>query len=171
LEAELQELRDSKSQEEVAAQLKAATDPLEAQIAELKGQLDDAVADAASSKTAYDELVALLEAEQQRADEESAVAARRDERVAKVREAANFPDEYIEANAERWAEMSDEAFEAALDGWREIAAANKPGTGSGLPTHTSLQASRETASATRTAPAATEILRLRRTGVDPRTLR
>jgi hypothetical protein len=174
LEEQVRELRAAQGQSEVEAQVAEATQPLEARIAELEAELDNKTNEAETQQKRADGIVAWLEEEGQKAEQAQANEARKAERTEKVREAANFSDEYVEQNAERWAAMDDEAFEAAVDGWREQAAAasngalGRPAT-SELPRETALQASRENGGkSTGRTSAVREVMGLRRRGVDPR---
>lgn len=164
LEATVAQLREAQQSSEVAEQISAATAPLEAQIAELQTQLDEATLRAETEKERADGIVAWLESEATAKTEADAAEARKAERVAKIAEVAKFPDKYVEDNADRWAAMEEDAFSAFLEGCGEIASAN----GSKLPAFTGLQASREDKKTN--GSAVREVMRLRRSGVDPRTI-
>lgn len=146
------------------AEVKAEND---AKVADLQASLDTAILEASTAKTELQETVAYLEAENAAKVEAEAASARKDERVSKVKEVASFPDEYLEANADRFAAMSDETFEAALADWAVV---SKPGKSKdALPAATAM-----TASASRSNSnddnVLTEVLGLRGAGVDVRTI-
>jgi septal ring factor EnvC (AmiA/AmiB activator) len=65
--------------------------------------------------------VADLEGEIASRDEAVARLARRAERLEKVGEAAKFSDEYLEQNADRWADMDEEQFASVLDAYKDMA--------------------------------------------------
>jgi hypothetical protein len=112
------------------AKVTEATSELTARVAALQAELDATTVEAASHKEAHDQLVAMLDeakaAETAAADKDARKAAR----IAQVTaaEGLTLPDEFIAANADRWADLSDEAFTAQLTEWVEIAKAAKGGT-------------------------------------------
>ena len=114
IQAELETLMASA--DAVAIELKIAEirEAADAQVAELEKKLDTAVLNAQAATEERDAVVAWLEAEASAAVEAAEIAARRDERLTQVKDVASFPAEYLEANAERWASMDDETFEALL---------------------------------------------------------
>lgn len=167
LQTRLEELGAQVRDTEVGRAVAEAVAAKETEVSELQAQLDaaEAARTAAESK--------LTETEQFWADaiasheEQATVAARRDERVAKAKEASVLSEEYLEKNADRFAAMTDEDFAARLEEWRAIAAA--AGTkNSAIPAKTALVAARSTEEAP--ASALAYIGDLRRARVDPRTL-
>lgn len=172
LAAKVQELEDERASSASQQERDEALAAFEAEKSELQARLDEAVLQAQTEKERADGIVSWLEEEGEKAEQAALVAARKDERLTAVREAANFPDEYLESNAERWAAMSDEDFEARLGEYRVIAGKSSD-TGKGgdtLPTHTALHASREGRETTAKTSAVKELFALRRDGVDVRTL-
>ena len=169
LRGELDTLRASQEASEIESRINAAvataTEPLTAQVTELQSKLDAAVIEAQNEKARADG----LEAEKVAAAEAATLAARKDERLGKVKEVANFPQEYLDANAERFAAMSDEDFEARLDEYRQIAV---KGTGTdGLPNKTALHAATESGTGGgQPQSAVRDLFAMRRAGIDPRTL-
>jgi hypothetical protein len=147
------------------AEVKAEND---AKVADLQASLDTAILEASTAKTELQETVAYLEAENAAKVEAEAAAARKDERVSKVKEVASFPDEYLEANADRFAAMSEETFEAALADWAVV---SKPGksTKDALPAATAMTASASRSNSNDDNVLA-EVLGLRGAGVDVRTI-
>lgn len=114
-----------------------------AEVASLQKELDVALANV---KAAEERAVA---AEQKNADVEAFLASEaekaavRDDRVAKVRELDALSDERIEARADDWAAMSEEAFEAQLEDLKAIRPAVKAGAETTLPKQTALTAAAE----------------------------
>lgn len=168
LRTELDGLRASAAEQETVAQtatrIAEEKAPLEAKITELQTALDAAVLEAAAEKARAD----AFDAEKAAAAEAATLEARKDERLAKVKEVANFPDEYLTANADRFVAMSDEDFEARLEDYRQIAA-KATGT-EGIPGTTALLATRETAAGSKSTSAVSDLFAMRRQGIDPRTL-
>jgi DNA polymerase III delta prime subunit len=168
LRGQIDSLRASQEASEIEARIATAvgeaTEPLSAQVTELQTKLDASVIEAQNEKARADG----LEAEKVAAAEAATLAARKDERVAKVAEVANFPKEYLDANAERFAAMSDEDFEARLDEYRQIAV---KGTGTdGLPAKTALKATTDSGAGPKPDSAVRDLFAMRRAGIDPRTL-
>lgn len=164
LEAQVKAFAESQHQEAIDAAVANASTEAQAKIDGLQEQLDAAVLEANTHKEAFEKFqTELTELEEARTAEEQ-LAAKREERVAKVAEVANFPEEHVKANADRWAAMSDEQFEQQLEDWRLIA--SKENTT--VPSTTRLQAHRDkdqpSTSATR------EVFGLLRQGVDTRTI-
>jgi multidrug resistance efflux pump len=133
------------TESETAARIDAFKADAEAQIAEVRAQLDTAVLEAQQAKSELDtfkaELAALAEAEAAQA----AIEARRDERLARVKEVASFPEEYLTLNADRFAAMSDEDFEEKVAEWAMISS-KTPAVAGGIPAKTALVAAREVTS-------------------------
>lgn len=117
---------------------------LQAEKAEIATKLDEAVITAESERQRADQLLAWLEGEATAEAGRIATETRKEARLAAVKEVACFPDEYLETNAQRFAAMSDEDFEAALESYKAITAA-KGGTPAGdlIPSVTGLHASRD----------------------------
>lgn len=169
MRSELDTLRASREASEIESRVTKAvteaTEPLTAQVTELQGKLDAAVLEAQNEKARADG----LEAEKVAAAEAATLAARKDERLAKVKEVANFPEEYLNANAERFAAMNDEDFEARLEEYRQIAT-KATGTEGALPKVTALKAATEGGSPAKSTSVVREVFAMRRAGIDPRSL-
>lgn len=120
LQERIKELLTSTEQAELETKIAEAKTPLEEQIADLQGQLDAAVLETQAAKDELTNTVSYLETA--KADEEAEVEFTRvrEERITQVREAASFAEDYVEANADRWAHMDAESFDAALDEWKMI---------------------------------------------------
>jgi multidrug efflux pump subunit AcrA (membrane-fusion protein) len=163
LQARLAELQSDQHQsalERAVAEVKAET---QAAIAELQAKLDAAVLDAAQAKEAKDATEAAWAAEKQAAQDATELAARKEGRLAAVREVACFPETYLTENGDRFAALPDEEFQARLDEWRAIA-----GKEPGVPANTSLKAARDEADVNGSLLG--ELGNFRRSLVDPRTV-
>jgi uncharacterized coiled-coil protein SlyX len=144
LQQRLGELEAQAQQSEVGQAVAAAVADKDTQITDLQTQLDAAVAGrtAAESK--------LTEAEQFWTDaiaaheEAVATAARKETRIGQAKDIGVFNDDYIVANADRFAQMSDDDFAARIEEWKLIAAAAGDGAkGEGkAPAQTAMVASR-----------------------------
>lgn len=156
------------SQEAAAVETRIATavteakTPLEAQVAELQASLDAKVLEVQAEKARAE----ALEAEKVAAVEAAALEARREDRLTAVREVASFPEEYLVANADRFAAMNDDDFAARVEEWKQIAVKTE---NEGLPAKTALTATSESTTKTN-GSAVKELFALRRAGLDPRSL-
>lgn len=154
-----------------AAKVAAVAAEYDAKLEELQLALDTAVLEATASKTELAELHARLASESEAAEKAAEIAARRDERLAQVKELASFPDEYITANADRWAELSEEVFTALLEDYKAVTVKGK--TGDEGPGTTSLTATAMVASSDsgkNTMTDRREVLSMRLNGIDPHTI-
>lgn len=171
LQTRLAELEAAAQETEVGKAVSEATAPLNEQIAELQQKLDAEV----MARTTAEEAKAEVEtfwseaiAAKVAADEADA---RKDDRLAKLKEVApEGAHAYLDENADRFAAMSDEDFEARIEEYRTITAKAEPG--SEIPQATALTAAREGAGVAGTKPGSmlSELPTLRRSLTDPRTL-
>ena len=170
LQARLDELESAARASEVETQVEAARAEAQAEIAEIRSQLDNAVLEAQAAKAELESVKSYLAEEAEKAARESEIASRREERLAKVKEVASFPEEYLEANAERFAAMSDEDFAEKVAEWAMLSA-KAPHT-DGIPSKTALTAAREVAGGAdpKGKGLVREMLNGILTGVDPRSL-
>lgn len=168
LEAQIAELTKAAEAEAIDARIADAKAELEAQVAELQSKLDTAVLEAEAARSELDSVVSFLAAEQSAAEEAAAAEARKEERIAKVKEVASFPDEYLEANADRFAAMSEEAFEVALEDWKAIAPKSEKTEEELLPA-TAMTAAR-TSTTNSDKSLLREVMGLRGAGIDVRTI-
>lgn len=167
--------------EEATGPLTAKVEELTAELAELTTKFDEATLEARTATETHDNLVAFLTAEQERLDNEVAATARRDDRLAAVKDVVpSFTEEDLEVRADKWAAMDDEAFTAQLDEYRSIAERLGAGAGDGngqgaKPPATTAMTAAATTSADKGASATRSTLRdalsLRGTANDPSTLR
>lgn len=166
LAAKVTALESAALESEVTAAVNAVKAETAAEIEDLRSKLDNAVLAAQSSKNELDTFKAELD--ELAAAEETAreIAARMEERLAKVKEFP-FTDDYIEANAERFAAMSDEDFEARLADWSVMGTSKM---GDSIPKVTALTAAREDTNSHSGMGLIRETLRGSLTGTDLRNL-
>lgn len=169
---ELASFKASQDAEEVEARIAEAVGAVEAAKAEVEGQLDVVTAERDAAKTEFDALVELLE-EAKRAEEVAAeMAAKRDERVAQVKEVASFTDEYIAERAEKWTAMDDEAFETLVEAIKATKDAKevKPSGSTTIPASTAMTATRDDNTSVSVKDTRAAVMSMNRRGIDPRTL-
>jgi hypothetical protein len=172
LEDKIRDLEAEASKDETAAQIAEATAELETKLADAQGELDVKVAEAEAAKQELADVIAFLEAEEAAKTEAAAAEARKAERVEKVKESANFSDDYLAENADRWAKMADEDFDALVETIK-TAAPKKEGASADdkIPADTKLAGASEKASQGEGGGSAlSTILDLRRAGIDARRL-
>lgn len=128
---------DNVQRETAAAQQTIET--LTSEKAQLQSQLDVAEAALATEKAAKEQAVADLEAYKSQVETEKAHEARKDGRVAKVRETAkHLKDDFFTAErASRWAAMEDAAFDAYIAELAELSTGVV--TSDGPPRETAMQ--------------------------------
>jgi hypothetical protein len=125
VQAELDTIRASEAEEAVATKVAEAVAAKDAEISELHGTIDTLTLRAEKAEADYDAVIAWLDSEKTAAEEAAALAARKEERLAAVKEVASFAEDYIEANADRWVALDDTAFASLLDDWKAVAEASK----------------------------------------------
>jgi uncharacterized protein YhaN len=168
LQTKLTELEQSQVETEVDARIAAAKAESDSRIAELQGELDSSVLKATEAERQYSDLIAFLESQQAEQEAAAELATRRDSRLELVKEVASFPDEYVTANADRWAGLSDEDFESLVNDWKAISVARKETQETGtLPKVTAMTAGRTTEE---TRSALSDVTDWYLQGFDPRTL-
>lgn len=166
LEDQLTEFKGSQQTAEIEAKIAEAHAEGDAKVEELQKQLDTAVIEAQTAKDALEAQTAYLTDLAATAERDAEVARLRDERVEAVAEVASFPEDYVKTNAERWASMESEAFEALLEDYKAAGAKPAPKSANEtIPSSTALHASREEGGFT---DAVKEVIRLRDQRVDPR---
>lgn len=118
---------------------------LTANVTDLQSKIDVLEAEKAAAEKARDEAAAEFEAYKQAEAEKAAIEARRAERVTAVKAAdpALTEEYFTDVRAQRWAEMTDEAFASLVSDLTEAAAA-RPGTSAETAAATP-EAQRETA--------------------------
>lgn len=171
LRTQLTELRSSQEQaaidQRIADAVAEALAPVTAQVTELQTKLDATTLEAAAEKARADELQAAVE----KATTDAEIASRRDARLELVKAAApGFKEEYLTANADRWAAMDEAEFAARIEEYK--AASTGTPAGDALPTTSALQATTGDQGRTNGAPksAVHALGQLRRSGVDVRTI-
>lgn len=113
--------------EAVRREVASATEATETEKAELQNRIDVLEAEKAEALTAKENAETALEEFKQSITEKEEAEARKESRVAAVKEiaATELPDTYFsDERTTRWAEMSEEAFEALLDDMAEQAMAH-----------------------------------------------
>lgn len=170
LQTRLAELEAAAQETEVGKAVTEATAPLQQQITDLQAELDEAVLARTTAETAKADTDKWWTDAINEKTEADRIEACRADRLEKVREVAAFPEEYLEKNADRFAAMSDEDFEARLEEYRTIAA--KEEGSEAIPTATALTAAREGAAGAKQFAGSmlSELPSLRHALTDPRTL-
>jgi len=164
LAAQLREAQTAAQVSEVEARIASIKEEAQAEIDEVQRQLDAAVLEREAAKGELAAFKADIEALATEEAHKAEVASRREARVAKAKEVASFPDDYVEEHADRWAALTDEEFEGRCAEW---AAINPSGMGSPIPLKTAFTASRESTTNQGGMGAIREVMRLPR-NLDPR---
>lgn len=173
LQAQFDELKAQADADAVTTQIADLETAHAAAIAELQQKLDESVIAATAATEDRDKFVAWLEGEKTAAEEAALRTARTDERVSKIKEVANFSDEFVAENTERWVAMADEDFDVVVEGYKAaIAAATKSGKPETkeVDLSTGMSGERDTASAKNGMSNVRSVLNMRRQGIDPRTV-
>lgn len=183
LQAELEALREFKANVESTDAVNAAREELREQIeaaektvAELRDQLDIVSKEAEQATAKYDEVLAWLDAEAAEAQRQAEIEALKEERTEAVKALELFTDEHIDKNSQRYAEMDEESFEAAMADWKAVkAAAEKKAMASEQENDddkvvTSFTATRDE-DGKGTQSNLRDVMRLRTQGIDPRRIR
>lgn len=171
--AELDALKaaaDADAQNAKLAELKTAH---EAELAELQQKLDEAVVTADTVKSEFDSYKSEIETAAAEKAEAELRESRTEARLEAVKEVANFSDDFIESNTERWVSMSDEDFEISVAGYKAAAEAALAATSEKekeVSLTTNLGGERDTSSTTDRMSGVREVLAMRVKGIDPRTV-
>lgn len=169
LEAQVAELSKAREAEEIDSKLAEVKAEAEAQVADLQSKLDAATLEAATAKEAHEAFVKEIEDFQAAEAAAEAFETAKAERIAAVKEAAPaLPDEYLTENADRFAKMDEESFQASLEGFKAIASKTPVKAGE-IPATTAMTAARTTSDETSGNPLR-DVLSLRFSGVDTRTI-
>lgn len=120
LQAEIDRLKADQATSEIDSKIAEAKAEVQAELEKVQAELDSAMVKATNAETERDNIVAYLTEEAQRIEAATLRESKRDERRAAVQEASNLPDEYIDANIDRWVAMADEDFEAAVADWKNV---------------------------------------------------
>jgi len=175
--AELETLKAQADADAVEGRIADIETAHAAAVAEIQLKLDEATIAGTAAADERDRLVAWLEGEKASAEEAALRESRTEERVAKVKEVANFSDEFIADNTERWVAMSDDDFAATVVSYEasfEAAKASLASAGAGTTETkltTALSDTRDTAGAgTDRMASVRDVLGMRHQGVDPRTV-
>lgn len=168
LQEKIATLETASEESKVGSAVAEAVEPLQAQIATIQAELEAAVQAQKVAEDAKAETDKFWAEAIEKAEAEKVAAARKDERLAKVREVANFPEEFITKNADRYAAMSDDEFNARVEEWAEQARSLAEKGGTPVPTATALQTERKPND--NQGSALGELRSLRASLTDPRTL-
>lgn len=169
LQDRLAELEKAAQDTEVGQAVAAAIAPFEEKIAELEAGLDEATVRATAAEQAKQETDAFWADAISAHEEAEAQEARKATRVEQAQAAGVLTDEYISANADRFAAWSDDEFAARLEEWTQVASLAK-GDGSTIPAGTGFQAARETAADSTTGSNLGLLREMRLGKTDPRSL-
>lgn len=165
----LAELEKAAQETEVGQAVAVAVAPLEESIAALQAEIDAVTVRATAAEQAKSETDAFwadaIAAEAAKIERD----ARKDARIEEAKKAGVLSDEYIAANADRFADWEDEEFAARLQEWTEVAALAK-GENSEIPASSGFQAARDTAAASSTGSSLGLLREMRRGSSDPRSL-
>lgn len=143
LQQRLAELEAQAQESEVGKAVAQAVGEKESQIADLQGKLDSATAAATTAESRLAETETFW-ADAIAAHEAAVVtAARKEQRIGQATELGVFSADYVAANADRFAAMSDEDFAARIEEWKLIASVAKPaGETTAVPATTAMVAAR-----------------------------
>ena len=120
------EARISEIQAELeVAQADKAKSEVDVQVADMQTELDKAEIRVADAEKRYDDVVAYFEAEAQAVIDAAAIEARKEERLAAVKNATSLSDEVIEARLDRWIAMEDDAFTEMLEDWKTVSTSSR----------------------------------------------
>lgn len=125
LQAKLDEIEASVADSEVAAQIESIKTETAEELAAKEATLDAKDLELQAAKTELTELKSYLEAEAQRVEAETAAAARKDARLAEVKEVASFSDERIAERIDAWTAMSDEDWSSLVEDWKSLPTVEK----------------------------------------------
>lgn len=120
--AELEALKAGAAADEVEQRIAAAQADADAKIADLQAQLDSAAVREGELRRELEDTVAYLTGEAEALAEAAALELRKGERLSVVRESAQFTDEYLDSNIDRWAALSDEDFASLVEDWKSAVA-------------------------------------------------
>lgn len=121
IQAELDSTKESAAQSEVDVRVAEAKAEADERVAELQGQLEAAVLEAQATKAELAELKAYLDSEKESAELAELYDAIKADRLEKIKEVANFPEDFLAANIDRWCAEDEEAFAARLEEWKVTA--------------------------------------------------
>lgn len=168
LTEKLAELEKAAQETEVGKAVAQATAQLEEKLSGMQRSLDDVEVRATAAETAKAETEKFWADAVSAHEEASARESRKAERTDQAKKAGVLTDEYIESNADRFADMDEADFAARIDEWRVVAEAARK-TPEGKPS--GFAASREVASNNDNNGSALGVLtKMREAKFDPRTL-
>ena len=121
----------SAAEEAVAAQIAEARKELEAQLEGVRAELDAKVIELQSATEQHESLVAYLDQIKADAEESERLEGLKAERLDAIKEVANFPEDHLEKNLDRWIAMDEDTFQAQLETFKLLAPAKKEGGDAG----------------------------------------
>lgn len=162
-DAELNEIKAARASDEVASAVAEATAELATKSEALQAELDEAVRDAKASKDELDNVVAYL-ADVQSQGEREALA---EERLTAIKATQVYPDAYVDTHPDRWVDMSSEDFDAEIAVLQASAEARgvEP-VSTPVPERTAMTATAATDTAKSKRSPVSEVIHLRRDGVN-----
>jgi uncharacterized coiled-coil protein SlyX len=169
LQQRLADLEAQAQESEVGKAVAQAVGEKQTQIADLQTELDTATAARTAAETKLAETEKYWVDAVAAHEEAVVVAARKEQRIGQATELGVFNADYIAANADRFAAMSDDEFTARIEEWKLIAASAKPGETKTPPATTAMVASR-TDTGTHPSSKLNRLAELRARNVDLRSL-
>lgn len=115
LQDELDKLKADKADGEVDARITEAKAEADKLVADANLEKDQAVAEATAAAKKHDDLVAYLEKLQADAEAAELAETRKTERLDALKAVADFPEDYVADNLERWVAMDDEQFGSMVE--------------------------------------------------------
>lgn len=171
LSAKIAEFEAANADTEVGKAVAEATAPLNEKISTLQSELEAAVLAQTAAETALAETEGFWAQVSEAAEAEALAASRKDERLARIREVANFPEEFLTKNADVYASLTDEDFEVRVAEMAETAKTIAEVVGGKIPAATALTAARDASGGSNNQGSAlSELGAMRRALTDPRTL-
>ena len=125
LKDQVADLRTDQEKAAVEARIAEVRAELEAEVEAANAALAEVESKATAAEQAHADVVAWLAGEKESAERAAELATRAEERKAAVKEIASFSDEYLDANASKWAEWADDDFDTFVDGLKSAAEATR----------------------------------------------
>lgn len=166
LAAKIAELEAKDAEAEIETKVAEAVAPVKEELDQAKKDLDVATAAVEAAKSELEDVKTYLAAEAEAAKAAEEVAERKAQRIEEAK--AFYKAEYVEAQADRWAAMSDEEFAGLIEDLKAAGVKSGKPEDDKLPEETKLSAGRETASSDDAKTNLGAIHELRRAGIDAR---
>ena len=123
LKDELDSIKNSAESAAQEAKLEEVKAEADEKVTAAQAEVDTATLEATNAKTELANVIAWLESEKAAAEQASLLESRKEARIAQVKEAAAFEDDYIAKRIDAWVAMDDEAFDSYLEDWKAIPSA------------------------------------------------